>query len=68
MREDIHVTMMSQSFHEYVYEENDRGYLIQNNKYCIKGNLKRKLHDELNKNFTQYQNTRTFEVDAKLRR
>ena len=46
--ENIHVTMTDQSFHEYVYEENDRSYLIQKHKYRVKGNLKRKLHDELN--------------------
>ena len=67
-REDIHVTMMGQSFHEYVYEENDLGYLIQKQEYSIKGNLKRKLHDEPNKNFIQYQNTRIFGTDTKLRR
>ena len=67
-REDIPVTMTGQSFHEYVYKENDRGYLIQKHKYGIKGKLKRKLHDELNKNFIQYQNTRIFGTDAKLRR
>ena len=60
--------MTGQSFHEYVYEENDHGYLIQKHEYGIKSNLKRKLHDELNKNFTQYQNTRIFGTDAKLRR
>ena len=67
-REDIHVTMMGQSFHEYVYVENDRGYLIQKHEYGIKGNLRRKLHDELNKNFIPYQNTRIFETDPKFRR
>ena len=35
-REDIHVTMISQSFHEYVYEQNDRGYLIQKHEYGLK--------------------------------
>ena len=59
---------MGQSFHEYVYEENDLGYLIQKQEYSIKGNLKRKLHDEPNKNFIQYQNTRIFGTDTKLRR
>ena len=39
-REHIRVTMSGQSFHEYVYEENDRGYLIQKHKCGIKGNLK----------------------------
>ena len=67
-REDIPVTMTGQSFHEYVYEENDRGYLIQKHEYGIKGKLKRKLHDELNKNFIQYRNTRIFGTNAKLRR
>ena len=67
-REDIHVTMTGQSFHEYVYEENDRGCLIQKHEYGIKGNLKRKLHDELNRNFVQYKNVKIFGTDAKLRR
>ena len=44
--DDIHVAMTGQSFHESVCEENDRGYLIQKHEYGIKGNLKRKLHDE----------------------
>ena len=35
-REDIHVTMTSQSFHEYVYEQNDCGYLIQKHEYGLK--------------------------------
>ena len=66
--EDIHVAMTGQSFHESVCEENDRGYLIQKHEYGIKGNLKRKLHDELNRNFVQYQKVKIFEMDAKLRR
>ena len=36
VREDIHVTMTSQSFHEYVYEQNDCGYLIQKHEYGLK--------------------------------
>ena len=67
-REDIHITMTGQSCHEYVYKENDRGYLIQKHEYRIKSNLKRKLHDELNRNFVQYQNVKIFGTDAKLRR
>ena len=34
-REDIHVTMTDQIFHEYVYEENDRGCLMQKHEYGI---------------------------------
>ena len=60
--------MTGQSFHEYVYEENDHGYLIQKHEHGIKGNLKTKLHDELNRNFVQYQNVKIFGTDAKLRR
>ena len=66
-REDILVTLTGQSFHEYVYEENNRGYLIQKHEYGSIRNLKRKLHDKLKKNFRQYQNTRIFGMDAKLR-
>ena len=44
--------MTGQSFHECVYKENDHGYLIQKHEYGIKGNLKRKLHDEVNKFYT----------------
>ena len=67
-RENIHVTMTRQSFHEYSYKENDHGYLIQKHQYKIKGSLKRKLHDELNRNFVQYQNVKIFGTEAKLRR
>ena len=66
-REDIYVIMTGQSFHEYVCEENDLGYLIQKYEYEIKGNLKRKLNNKLNRNFVQYQNVKIFGADAKLR-
>ena len=67
-RDDTYVAMTGQSFHEYIYKENVRGYLIQKYEYGIKGNLKRKLHDELNRNFVQYQNVKIFRTDTRLRR